>query len=109
MFYCASTDPADLCPKAEPREQRGLILYTLANSLQKQKAKLNVHVTSLDISFPPCYVTFMFQFFKFYLSALSSPPPASLSEHSLSVSFLSSSFLLHYSPFDARRVKQASP
>jgi hypothetical protein len=39
-----------------------------------------VHVTSLAILFPQCYVTFMFQFFKFYLSVLS--------EHSLSVSFL---------------------
>jgi hypothetical protein len=37
----------------------------------------------------------MFQFFKFYLSAL---PPLPLSEHSLPVSFLASSFLLHYKP-----------
>jgi hypothetical protein len=40
-----------------------------------------LRVTSLAISFSQCYVTFMFQFFKFYLSALPSPPPASLSEH----------------------------
>jgi hypothetical protein len=47
-----------------------------------------LHVTLLAISFPQCYVTFfMFQLFKF-----PSLPPASLSEHSLSVSFLS---LLH--------------
>jgi hypothetical protein len=46
-------------------------------------------MTLLAISFPQCYVTpFMFQFFKFYLTALPSPPPASLSEHSLSVSHL---------------------
>jgi hypothetical protein len=25
-FYCASTDPADSCPKAEPWEKRGLTL-----------------------------------------------------------------------------------
>jgi hypothetical protein len=43
---------------------------------------------SSAISFPQCYVTFMFQFFKFYLSPLPSLPPISLSEHSLSVSFL---------------------
>jgi hypothetical protein len=40
-----------------------------------------LHVTSLAISFPQCYVTCMFQFFKFYLSALPSPPLVSLSEH----------------------------
>jgi hypothetical protein len=33
-----------------------------------------LHVTSLAISFPQCYVTFMLEFFKFYLSAL--PPPS---------------------------------
>jgi hypothetical protein len=47
-----------------------------------------LHVTLLAISFPQCYVTFMFQLFKFYLPALPSLPPASLSEHSLSVSVL---------------------
>jgi hypothetical protein len=46
--YCASTDPVDLCPKAEPREQRGLTLYTLASRLQKQKAKLNPHMAACD-------------------------------------------------------------
>jgi hypothetical protein len=35
----------------------------------------------IGISFPQCYVTCMFQFFKFYLSALPSPPLVSLSEH----------------------------
>jgi hypothetical protein len=44
MFYCASTDPADLCPKAEPREQRGLTLYILASRLQKQKARSNPYM-----------------------------------------------------------------
>jgi hypothetical protein len=33
-----------------------------------------LNVTSLAISLPQCYVTFMFQFFNFYLSALPSPP-----------------------------------
>jgi hypothetical protein len=41
-----------------------------------------LHVTSLAISFSQCYMTFMFQFFKFYHSALLSLPPIS-SEHSL--------------------------
>jgi hypothetical protein len=93
--YCAGTDPVDSWPKAKPREQRGLTLYTLASRLQKQKAKLNricLHVTLLAISFPQCYVTFMFQFFKFYLSALRSPPPC-LVVRTQPVSFLAS-FLL---------------
>jgi hypothetical protein len=47
-----------------------------------------LHVTLLAISFSQRYVNFMFQFFKFYLSAVPSLPPASLSEHRLSVSFL---------------------
>jgi hypothetical protein len=42
--YCASTDSADSCPKAEPREQRGLTLYTLASRLQKQKARSNPYM-----------------------------------------------------------------
>jgi hypothetical protein len=55
-----------------------------------------LHVTSLAISFPQCYVTFfMFQFFKFSLSALLSLPPAALSEHSLFLIW--SSCLLHHS------------
>jgi hypothetical protein len=47
-FYCADIDPADLCPKREPQEQRELTLYTLASRLQKQKAKLNPHMTACD-------------------------------------------------------------
>jgi hypothetical protein len=46
--YGASTDPVDLSPKAEPREQRGLTLYTLASRLQKQKAKLNPRMAACD-------------------------------------------------------------
>jgi hypothetical protein len=37
--HCADTDSADSCPKAEPWEQKGLPLYTLASRLQKQKSK----------------------------------------------------------------------
>jgi hypothetical protein len=44
MFYCASTDPVDSCPKAESREPRGLTLYTLASRLQKQKARSNTYI-----------------------------------------------------------------
>jgi hypothetical protein len=36
MLYCASTDSADSCPKAELREQRSLTLYTLASRVQRQ-------------------------------------------------------------------------
>jgi hypothetical protein len=59
-------------------------------SKKQSSAHKWLHVTLLAISFPQCYVTFfMFQFFRFYLSALLSLPPASLSEeHSLSVSLL---------------------
>jgi hypothetical protein len=89
MFYCADTDPADLCPKAEPRGQRGLTLYTLAAGYRREKQSSTdiwLHVTPLATSFSQGYVTFfMFQFFKFYVSlcALPSLPPASVSEHSL--------------------------
>jgi hypothetical protein len=48
MLYCAGTDSVDLCPKAEPQEQRGLTLYTLASRLQKQKAKLNSYMVVCD-------------------------------------------------------------
>jgi hypothetical protein len=48
MLYFSSTDPVDLCPKAEPGEQRGLTLHTLASRLQKQKAKLNPHTAACD-------------------------------------------------------------
>jgi hypothetical protein len=82
----------DSCPKAEPREQKSLTLYTLASryrSKNQSSTHIWLHVTSLAISVSQCCVTFfMFQFFKFYLSALPSLPPASLPEHSLSVSFL---------------------
>jgi hypothetical protein len=47
--YCAGTDPVDdSCPKAEPWEQRGLTLYTLASRVQKQRAKLNPHMPACD-------------------------------------------------------------
>jgi hypothetical protein len=36
MFYCACTDSADLCPKAEPWEQRSVTFCTLASWLQGQ-------------------------------------------------------------------------
>jgi hypothetical protein len=39
-----SIDSVDSCPKAEPREQRGLTLYTLASRLQNQKAKSNPYM-----------------------------------------------------------------
>jgi hypothetical protein len=44
MFYCASTDSADSCPNAEPREQRGLTLYALESRLHQQKARSNPYM-----------------------------------------------------------------
>jgi hypothetical protein len=43
-FYCASTDSVDSCPKAEPQEQRGLTLYTVASRLQKQEARYSLYM-----------------------------------------------------------------
>jgi hypothetical protein len=90
--YCASTDPVDLCPKLNPKNKEVSTYVPLQagyRSKRQSSTHLWLHVTSLAILFPQCYVTFfMFHFFKFYLSALPSLPPASLSEHSLSVSFL---------------------
>jgi hypothetical protein len=91
-FYCASTDLADLCPKAEPKNKMVspyIPLQAGYRSKEQSSTHIWLHVTSMAISFPQCYVTFfMFHFLKFYLSALPSLPPASLSEHSLSVYLL---------------------
>jgi hypothetical protein len=62
MFYFPGKTQADLYPKAEPREQRGLTLYTLASRLQRQKARSNPYMVifnSIDYftlvlhNFPP--------------------------------------------------------
>jgi hypothetical protein len=47
MFYCASTEPTDLCPKSELQEQRGLTLCTLAR-LQKQRARSDPYMVVLN-------------------------------------------------------------
>jgi hypothetical protein len=111
-MYCASTDPADSCPKTEPREQRGLTLYTLATgyrSKEQSSTHIWLHVTSLAVSLPQCYVTFfMLQFFTFYLSAMPSFPPATLSEHKL-VCFFSGPLSCYIFPLwcsDPPRVKE---
>jgi hypothetical protein len=83
MFYCASTDLADSCPKAETQEQRGLTLYSLASRLQKQKTRSNPYMITCNsvgyftlvlcdfLPTPQCYVTFStFGFLRFYLSAM---------------------------------------
>jgi hypothetical protein len=79
MFCCAGTDSVDLCPKAQPWEQRDPTLYTLASKLQKQEARFNpyaVACNSIGYFTPQCYVNFfMFRFFKFYLPAMPPPPP----------------------------------
>jgi hypothetical protein len=73
-FYFAGTVSADSCPKPEPREQRDLTLYTLYRSKKQRSTHIWLHVTSLAISFPQCYVTFfMFQFF--LISLLCHPFP----------------------------------
>jgi hypothetical protein len=73
-------------------EHKGVTPYIpLQAGYRSKKAKLNPHMAAcafIDYLFPQCYVIFMFQFFKFYLSALPSPPLVLWSEHSLSVSFL---------------------
>jgi hypothetical protein len=70
-----------------PRTKGSHLVHTLASRLQIQKAKLNPYMVACDFIgyfIPQCYVTFfMFQFFKFYLSAMPSPPPATLSKHTL--------------------------
>jgi hypothetical protein len=47
-FYCAGTDSADLSPKTEPQEQRGLTLYTLASRLQKQEARFSPYMVACN-------------------------------------------------------------
>jgi hypothetical protein len=39
---------ADLQPKTEPQEQRGLPLYTLASRLQKQKARFHPYMVACN-------------------------------------------------------------
>jgi hypothetical protein len=76
-------------------ENKGVSPYILLQAGYRSKKQSSthiwLHVISLAISFPECYVTFMFQFCKFYLSALPSLPPASLSEYSMFLFFFSSS------------------
>jgi hypothetical protein len=84
-IYCAGTDPADLCPKLSPKN-KGVPPYIPLQagyrSKKQNSTQIWLHMALLPISFPQCYVTFfMFQFFKFYLSALPSSPPVFSSEH----------------------------
>jgi hypothetical protein len=57
-------------------------------SKKQSSAHLWLHVTSLSISFFQCYVTSSCFSFLSFISLLCYPSPASLSEHSLSVSLL---------------------
>jgi hypothetical protein len=65
MFYCASTDSVVLCPNAEPQEQRGLTLNTLASRLQKQKARSNPYLVIFN--FIGYFTLVLHEFFPFPL------------------------------------------
>jgi hypothetical protein len=68
-------------------------------SKKQSSTHLWLHVTPLAISFSQCYVTFMFQFFKFYLPALPSLPLS----HQNTTYFFSGPLPCYItSPFDAR-------
>jgi hypothetical protein len=43
-LLAAGSGSADSHPKAEPQEQKGLALYTLASRLQKQETKFNPYM-----------------------------------------------------------------
>jgi hypothetical protein len=86
MFYCAGTDAEDSCPKAEPREQRGLTLYTLASRVQKRTAGSNPYMVIFNSlgyftlvlrDFPPLVLCdpLHVQILRFSLSAMPSLPP----------------------------------
>jgi hypothetical protein len=46
----AQTQQTHSCPKAEPGEQRGFTLYTLASRLQKQKARSNPYMVVFNFT-----------------------------------------------------------
>jgi hypothetical protein len=85
---------------SENKEVSPYILLQVGYRSKKQSSThIWLHVTLLGILFPQCYVTsFMFQFFKFYFSALPFLLPASLSEHSCLFLFWFSSLLQHQGP-----------
>jgi hypothetical protein len=84
--------------RLSPRTKGSCLIYPCKHVTEAKKQSLThiwLHVTSLAILFPQCYVTFfMFQFFKFYLSVMPSLPPATLSEHRPSLFFFWTSSLL---------------
>jgi hypothetical protein len=90
-----SRDMADSCLKAELPKQRGLTLYALVSRLQRQKARSNLYVVTCNstgyFTSSAMGPSSCFRFLSF-ISLLCHPPspptPATLSEHSLSVSLL---------------------
>jgi hypothetical protein len=95
--YCAGTDPGLVSKGWAPRTKGSPLIYpckqvTEARSKKQSSTHIWLHVTSLAISFLQCYVTFMFQFFKFYLY-FAIPSPC-LIVRTQSVSFLAFPFLL---------------
>jgi hypothetical protein len=90
-FYCASTDPVDSCPKAEP-PRTNIPLYTLASRLQKQKAKLNPHMAACDFIgyfISPCFSSLSF------ISLLCHPFPLSHHQNTVCPFLFWLSSLLH--------------
>jgi hypothetical protein len=69
IYYAAT----NLCPKAEPQEQRGLVSYTLECRLQRLEAKFNPYAC-MHLSWLPHMTILMFRFSKFYLPNMSPCP-----------------------------------
>jgi hypothetical protein len=92
----------------EPQEQKGLMLYTLASTLEKQKARYNPCMVMYkfigyfilvlhNFSSSQFYVTLsMFRFLRFYLSAMPSLPPCYFMRTQTYFVFYWSSYLLQY-------------
>jgi hypothetical protein len=79
-LYCASTGSAE--SSSLSTKNKGVSLYIPLQAGYRSKKQnsthIRLHASLLAISFPQCYVTFfMFQFFRFHLSAMPSLPHAS--------------------------------
>jgi hypothetical protein len=79
IYECAGSGSVDSHLKAEPCEQRGLALHTLACRLQKREAKFNPYMVACNfIGYFILSAPWPFSgsvSFKFPFPAKSSPPP----------------------------------